>query len=317
MRICMMVEGQEGVTWDEWLDLARTCEESGLEGLFRSDHYVSTINERELGSLDAWAVLSGLSAVTDRIRLGTMVSPATFRHPSTLAKMVATADHISGGRVELGMGAGWFEREHAAYGFDFPSTTERMDRLAEQLEIVHGEWSDEEFSFKGTYYTLDGLHALPAPVQQPHPPLIIGGSGGPRSLALAALWADEYNTLFSTLEEVRSRRSALDSALRAAGRPSDDYTFSLMTTCIVGRDEAELRRRVQDVLARTENDKPVDEYIADVSKQRIVGTTDQVVERLNQFAEAGVGRVMLQHLNHVDLDMVELIGSELVPALAG
>jgi F420-dependent oxidoreductase-like protein len=316
MRICLMVEGQEGVTWDEWVDLARTCEESGLEGLFRSDHYVSTINEGQLGSLDAWAVLSGLAAVTSSIRLGTMVSPATFRHPSTLAKMVATADHISGGRVELGMGAGWFEREHTAYGFDFPTTTERMDRLAEQLEIVQGEWSDDEFSFKGAYYTLEGLHAIPRPVQRPHPPIIIGGSGGPRSLALAARWADEYNTVFPTLEEARARRSALDSALRAAGRPTDDYTFSLMTTCIVGRDEAELRRRAQDVLTRTENDKPVDDYIAEASKQRIVGTTEQVIERLTLFAEAGVGRVMLQHLNHVDLDMVKLIGSELVPALA-
>jgi F420-dependent oxidoreductase-like protein len=316
MRICLMVEGQEGVTWDEWVDLARTCEESGLEGLFRSDHYLSTINEGKLGSLDAWAVLSGLAAVTSSIRLGTMVSPATFRHPSTLAKMVATADHISGGRVELGMGAGWFEREHTAYGFDFPTTTERMDRLAEQLEIVQGEWSEDEFNFKGAYYTLEGLHAIPRPVQRPHPPIIIGGSGGPRSVALAARWADEYNTVFPTLEEARTRRSALDSALRMAGRPTDDYTFSLMTTCIVGRDEAELRRRAQDVLTRTENDKPVDDYIAEASKQRIVGTTEQVIERLTRFAEAGVGRVMLQHLNHVDLDMVKLIGSELVPALA-
>ena len=315
MRICLMVEGQEGVTWDDWADLARTCEESGLDGLFRSDHYVSTINEGELGSLDAWAVLCGLAAVTSRIRLGTMVSPATFRHPSTLAKMVTTADHISGGRVELGMGAGWFEREHAAYGFDFPSTNERMDKLAEQLEIVQGEWSDEEFSYKGAYYSLEGVHALPRPVQQPHPPLIIGGSGGPKSLALAARWADEYNTVSPTLEEARTRRSSLDSALQAAGRPSDGYTFSLMTTCVVGNNEAELRRRAQDVLTRTNNDKSVDDYIAEASKSRIVGTTDQVVERLNQFAEAGVGRVMLQHLNHVDLDMVKLIGSELVPAL--
>jgi F420-dependent oxidoreductase-like protein len=316
MRICLMVEGQEGVTWDEWVDLARTCEESGLEGLFRSDHYVSTINEAKLGSLDAWAVLSGLAVSTSTIRLGTMVSPATFRHPSTLAKMVTTADHISGGRVELGMGAGWFEREHTAYGFDFPSTTERMNQLAEQLEVVHGEWSDEEFSFKGTYYSIENLPALPKPVQRPHPPLIIGGSGGPKSVALAARWANEYNTVSPTLDEARSRRSALDSALESAGRKADDCTFSLMSTCIVGSDEAELRQRAQDVLTRTNNDKSVDDYIAEASKSRFVGTTDQVVERLSQFAEAGVGRVMLQHLNHVDLDMVRLIGSELVPALA-
>ncbi len=316
MRICLMIEGQEGVSWDEWVELARTCEEAGLEGLFRSDHYVSTINEAKLGSLDAWAVLCGLAAVTKRIRLGTMVSPATFRHPSLLAKMVTTADHISGGRVELGMGAGWFEREHSAYGFDFPPTRERIKILAEQLEIVHGEWSEAEFTFDGAYYSLEGLHALPRPVQQPQPPLIIGGSGGPKSLALAARWAEEYNTVFPSVEEARSRRSALDEALRAVGRSPDGYTFSMMTTCIVGGDEPELRQRVQNVLARTNNNTAVDDYIAETSEQRIVGTTEQVIERLNRYEGAGVGRVMLQHLDHSDLDMVKLIGSELVPALA-
>lgn len=316
MRICLMIEGQEGVSWDEWVDLARTCEEAGLEGLFRSDHYVSTINEGKLGSLDAWAVLCGLATVTDRIRLGTMVSPATFRHPSLLAKTVATADHISGGRVELGMGAGWFKREHAAYGFNFPPTSERMERLAEQLEIVHGEWSEAEFSFDGAFYSLEGLHALSTPVQRPHPPLIIGGSGGPKSIALAARWGDEYNTVFPSVEEARSRRSALDEALKAVGRSPDDCAFSLMTTCIVGDDEAELQRRVHNVLARTNNDTAVDDYIAEASEQSIVGTTDQVTERLNRYSEVGVGRVMLQHLDHPDLDMVRLIGSELVPALA-
>jgi F420-dependent oxidoreductase-like protein len=315
MRICLMIEGQEGVTWDEWVGLARSCEESGLEGLFRSDHYVSIFNETKDGSLDAWAILSGLAAITERIRLGTMVSPATFRHPSLLAKMVVTADHISGGRVELGAGAGWFEKEHTAYGFDFPRPSERLEILAEQLEIINGEWTEEEFSFDGAYYSLEGLYPLPRPVQQPHPPLIIGGSGGAKSLALAAKWANEYNTLSLTVDEARARRAAVDDALRARGRSPDDFTLSMMTTCIIGRDEDELRRRAQDVLTRTNNDKPVDDYIADASKQRLVGTVDQIIERLNQYADAGVGRVMLQHLNHRDLSMVEQIGSELVPAL--
>ena len=316
MRICLMVEGQEGVTWDEWVDLARACEESGIEGLFRSDHYVSTINENALGSLDAWAVLCGLAALTDRIRLGTMVSPVTFRHPSALAKTVVTADHISGGRVELGMGAGWFEREHSAYGFGFPSTAERMAVLAEQLEIVHGQWSEADFSFGGDHYSVENLHALPKAVQKPHPPLIVGGSGGPKSLSLAARWADEYNSIFATAEEVAARRSALDDALSKVGRSPGDYTFSMMTTCIVGRDDAELRQRISNVLERTNNDKTVDEYLEGASEQRLVGTTEQVIERLNRYAEAGVGRVMLQHLNHVDLDMVRLIGSDLAPAMA-
>ena len=311
-----MIEGQEGVSWDEWLELARACEEAGLEGLFRSDHYVSIFDEAKLGSLDAWAVLCGLAAVTERIRLGTMVSPATFRHPSLLAKMVATADHISGGRAELGMGAGWFEREHTAYGFAFPSTRERMAMLTEQLEIVLGEWTEAEFTFDGALYSVEGLRALPRPLQQPHPPLIIGGSGGRRSLSLAARWADEYNTVSPSVEEARTRRSALDEALEKVGRSPDDCTFSLMTTCIVGADERELRRRVQSVLARTHNHTPVDDYVAEASEQRIVGTTVQVIEKLNRYAEAGVGRVMLQHLDHSDLDMVRLIGSKIVPALA-
>ncbi len=310
-----MVEGQEGVTWDDWVRLAHACEESGLEGLFRSDHYVSTINETTLGSLDAWATICGLAALTERIRLGTMVSPATFRHPSQLAKVVTSADHISGGRVELGMGAGWFDKEHSTYGFDFPATSERMAILAEQIEIVHGEWTTEKFSFDGAHYSLEGLHALPRPVQRPHPPLIIGGSGGPKSIALAARWANEYNTVFPSLEDARTRRSALDEALSSAGRAPADCIFSLMTTCIVGRDEDELRRRVHDVLERTDNDADVDDYIAESSQNRIVGTTEQVVERLKSYAEAGVERVMLQHLNHTDLDMVRLIGSDIREAL--
>jgi F420-dependent oxidoreductase-like protein len=316
MRICLMVEGQEGVGWNDWVGLAETSEDAGLEGLFRSDHYVSTISETTLGSLDAWATLCGLGAITERIRLGTMVSPATFRHPSLLAKMATTADHISDGRVELGMGAGWFEREHSTYGFDFPPANERMAMLAEQLEIVHGEWSQDQFDFDGAYYTVDSLHALPKPLQRPHPPLIIGGSGGPKSIALAARWADEYNTVAPTIDEARARSSALRDQLRAVGRDVEDCAFSLMTTCIVGADEDEFKARVQNVLNRTRKDAALDEYIARVRSQRIVGTVDQVVERLGEYAAAGVDRVMLQHLDHTDLDMVRLLGSEVAPAVS-
>jgi F420-dependent oxidoreductase-like protein len=316
MRICLMVEGQEGVGWNDWVDLAKTSEDAGLEGLFRSDHYVSTVSETTLGSLDAWATLCGLAAITERLRLGTMVSPATFRHPSLLAKMATTADHISGGRVELGMGAGWFEKEHSTYGFDFPPANERIAMLAEQLEIVHGEWSQDGFDFDGAYYSLDSVHALPKPLQRPHPPLIIGGSGGPKSIALAARWADEYNTVFPTIDEALERSAALDDALRAAGRAMKDCTFSLMTTCIVGSDEDEFRERARNVLERTGHDEDLDEYIARVRSQRIVGTVDQVIGRLNDYAETGVDRVMLQHLDHADLDMVRLLGSEVVPAVA-
>lgn len=316
MRICLMVEGQEGVGWKDWVDLANTAEEVGLEGLFRSDHYVSTISATTLGSLDAWATLCGLGAVTQRIRLGTMVSPATFRHPSLLAKLATTADHISGGRVELGMGAGWFEREHSTYGFDFPPANERLAMLAEQLEIVHGEWTREEFDFDGAYYSVDSVHALPKPLQKPHPPLIIGGSGGPKSIALAARWADEYNTVSPTIDEARARSAALKDALRSAGRDIDDCSFSLMTTCVVGADDDEFKARANNVLERTGNDAELDEYFARARSRRIVGTVDQVVERLMDYAGAGADRALLQHLDHTDLDMVRLLGSEVAPAVA-
>src|SRR3954452_24713925 len=173
---------------------------------------------RTRGALRAWATVGGLAAVTTTLRLGTLVSPATFRHPSVLAKMAVTADHVSGGRVEGGIGAGWMEAEHRAYGFPFPPTKTRMDVLAEQLEIVHRSWKPGPFSFHGEHYAIEELDALPKPVQQPHPPLIVGGSGGPRSLELAARWADEYNTPFASLEKCRELRARLDAACEAAGR---------------------------------------------------------------------------------------------------
>jgi F420-dependent oxidoreductase-like protein len=227
MRVCLMIEGQEDVTWDQWVALARACEESGIEALFRSDHYLSVEGKGGRGSLDAWATLNALAAITSRLRLGTLVSPATFRHPSTLAKMVVTADHVSGGRVELGLGAGWLEAEHRAYGFPFADTRTRMDVLAEQLEIVRRSWKAGPFSFKGEHYTLEDLDALPKPVQQPHPPLIVGGSGGPRSLRLAARWADEYNMPFAAAERCREVRARLDEACEKEGR--EPLPLSVMT----------------------------------------------------------------------------------------
>src|SRR3954462_16006394 len=174
-----MIEGQEDVTWDQWVALARACEENGVETMFRSDHYLSVQGEPGRGSLDAWSTINALAAITSTLRLGTLVSPPTFRHPSVLAKSVVTADHVSGGRVELGLGAGWLEAEHRAYGFPFAGTRTRMDVLAEQLEIVHRSWKPGPFSFKGQHSEPEALAAFPNPPQQPPPPLLVGGSGGP------------------------------------------------------------------------------------------------------------------------------------------
>jgi F420-dependent oxidoreductase-like protein len=307
MRVCLMVEGQEDVTWEQWLALAGACERHGLEGMFRSDHYESVMGMRERGSLDAWATLAALAARTDRIRLGTLVSPATFRHPSVLAKSVATVDHISGGRVELGLGAGWHEGEHRAYGFEFPATGVRMARLAEQLEIVTRSFTEDAFSFAGDHYQVQDLRALPKPAQHPRPTLLVGGAAGPRSLALAARFADEYNTVGVPLDELPERHGKLQDAWREAGRDPEEARLSLMTTCVVGRDRAEVAERVGRVLAVTGSDERVAEVV-EARPNWVLGTVDQVVERLRSLEAAGVGRVMLQHLDHADTEMVAVLG---------
>src|SRR4051812_2891764 len=245
-----MIEGQEDVTWEDWVALADACERSGVEALFRSDHYVSVAGEGERGSLDAWGTLNALAARTSTLRLGTMVSPSSFRHPSVLAKLATTADHVSGGRIELGLGTGWSEIEHTAYGFPFLSMKERMDVLEEQLEIIHdGHWGGDSFSFKGTYYELEDLVARPLPVQRPHPPLIMGGAAGPRAARLAARYADEYNTVMPTLAEIGERRANIDAACEKAGR--EPIPFTVMTGCVIGADQAEYEERAAALVAWT------------------------------------------------------------------
>jgi F420-dependent oxidoreductase-like protein len=308
MRVCLMVEGQEDVTWEQWQALAAACEEHGLEGLFRSDHYQSVMGRRERGSLDAWATLAALAARTSRLRLGTLVSPATFRHPSVLAKNVVTVDHVSGGRVELGLGAGWNEDEHRAYGFEMPPTATRMAILAEQLEIVHRSWTEEAFSFAGAHYRLDDLRALPKPLQRPHPTLLVGGGAGPRSVALAARFGDEYNTGLVSVEECRRRRGRVEAAWQEAGRDPATVRFSLMTTCVVGRDRGELLERVAAMQAVTGGGGDPEALLAAPPPHWLIGTADELVERLRVLEQAGVTRVMLQHLAHDDVDMVAVLG---------
>jgi F420-dependent oxidoreductase-like protein len=289
MRVCLMIEGQEGVTWDQWRALAATAEEAGFEALFRSDHYESLDGTANEGSLDAWATINALAALTTTIRLGTLVSPATFRHPSNLARNVVTADHVSQGRVELGLGAGWHEGEHRSHGFPFDTVKDRFDRLAEQLEIVHRSWGDEPFDFAGRFYRLEQADPQPKPVQRPHPPLIAGGSAKPRGAVLAARWADEYNTVYATADECRERRERIAEACAAEGR--DPLRFSVMTSFAFDAD-------------------PADHHPA-----WLVGGSDDIVEQIKALEQAGVERVMLQHLQHHDLEIVERIGREIIPAV--
>jgi F420-dependent oxidoreductase-like protein len=311
MDLCLMIEGHEGVTWRQWQALALACEQHSIPVLFRSDHYLDSLHP-ERGSLDAWGTLNALAAVTSTLRLGTMVSPATFRHPSTLAKLVATADQISDGRIELGLGAGWNEREHAAYGFPFPNTRTRMDMVEEQLQVVLGTWSDGPFSFEGEHYQLHDLDAQPKPVQRPRPPLIMGGNAGPRSCALAARFADEYNTVYPTVSDVRERRELVVAACKRAGREA--IPFSIMTAVIAGTDEKDLRDRLTRV-ARVRWDGP-DAMMAERPPGWIVGVVEEVAEQLIALRDAGVSRVVCQHLAPEDLDFVALLGGELAQLVA-
>jgi F420-dependent oxidoreductase-like protein len=312
MDLCLMIEGQEGVSWDQWVALAQGCETHGIPTLFRSDHYMNLDGQHpDRGSLDAWATLSALAAVTSTVRLATLVSPATFRHPSALAKAVTTADHVSDGRVELGIGAGWHDREHEAYGFPFADTRTRMDVMEEQIQIILGTWTEAPFSFSGAHYTLTDLDAQPRPVQRPRPPLIMGGSAGPRSAALAARYADEYNTPFPTAEDLRTRQDTVARACEEAGR--EPLPFSVMTGFVVGRDEAELRDRATRLAQRIGS--TADALLGDPPEAWIVGTAEAAAERLGALRDAGVHRVICQNLLHDDIDVLALI-SELAPSVA-
>jgi alkanesulfonate monooxygenase SsuD/methylene tetrahydromethanopterin reductase-like flavin-dependent oxidoreductase (luciferase family) len=282
MKIGLMVEGQEGLSWEQWVALARAAEDANLDGLFRSDHYRSIIRGEPAGALDAWATLAALAAVTTKIRLGTLVSPVTFRRVSVLAKLVTTVDHISNGRVELGLGAGWYEAEHEAYGLAFPPQRERLDELDRQLAELTRQWTSDEA-------------IQPKPIQRPRPWIIVGGSAKPRTVAAAIRSADEYNTVWPTLDEARERRGVLDDAARKAGR--DPLRFSMMIGCVVGRDRADLAERLQALKALTGNDAPP-----------ISGTVDEVAETLRAYENAGVERAMLQHLVHEDTEMVGVLG---------
>ena len=300
-----MIEGQEGVTWEQWCALADACERHGIETLFRSDHYFSFADESANVAHDAWTTLAGLAARTSTLRLGTLVSPATFRLPGLLANAVATVDHISGGRVELGIGAGWMEREHRAYGFPFPDTSTRVAMFAEQLEIVHRLWTEERVDFRGAHYSLEDAPAQPKPVQQPRPPIIVGGSGAHGTALPAARFADEYNTPFASPDEFARVRTKVKRAAESIGR-TGELRYSLMTGCLIGETYDEALQRARRLYGAQPRDAGFDVWLADYRERAVVGTIDEIATRLESYE--GCDRVMLQHLLHDDLDAVALIG---------
>lgn len=294
MDVALMIEGQNGLTWERWQRLARATEELGFAGLYRSDHYTNP-NPPDLASLELWISLAWLASHTSRIAFGPIVSPVSFREPTMTARMAAAVDDLSGGRLQLGLGAGWQEREHQSYGFELLEVGPRFARFAEGLEVISRLLrSDEPVSFAGDYYSLHDAILLPRPARPGGPPIIIGGNGARRTLPLVARYADEWNAVFVPPARFSELSGQLDELLVAAGREPSTVRRSLMTGSAYGRDEGELAAQL--------NGRPADELAA---RGVLAGTAPALVEQLGQFAAAGVERIMVQWLALDDLDRLE------------
>lgn len=310
MELRIFTEPQQGAAYDDLLRVARASEDAGYEGFFRSDHFVNMGPGSGLpGPTDAWITLAGLARETSRIRLGTLVTATTFRHPSVLAISVAQVDQMSGGRIELGLGSGWFDTEHTAYGIPLYELGERFGRYSEQLEIVTGLWETpqgESFSFAGKHYQLTDAPALPKPFQRPRPPVIIGGGGKKRTPALAARFANEFNLPAANLETSADQFGRVDAACRGHGRDPAEITRSVWLTACVGRDDAEVARRAAAI------GRDADQ----LRREGLAGTPGEVVETIGTWrARTGISRLYLQMLDLSDVDHVELIASDVATQL--
>ncbi|PJE16728.1 LLM class F420-dependent oxidoreductase [Mycobacterium sp.] len=303
------VEPQQGATYADQLAVAQAAEDLGFDAFFRSDHYLAMSGDGGPGPTDSWVTLGAIARETSHIRLGTLVTSATFRYPGPLAIAVAQVDEMSGGRVEFGLGSGWFEAEHRAYGIPFPSVRERFDRLTEQLAVITGLWTTpagQTFDHAGEHYTINDSPGLPKPVQSPHPPIVVGGTGAKRTPALAAQYAAEFNVPFATIDIVRTQFERVADAVAAAGRAADSIVYSSAFVLCAGRDDAEVARRAS-VIGRE-----VDEMR---SNSPLVGSPDEIVDKLGPWRELGVQRVYAQLLDMSDLAHLELLASDVMPQL--
>ncbi|PZF98476.1 LLM class F420-dependent oxidoreductase [Micromonospora endophytica] len=314
MRIAVFTEPHRGASYDDQLRFARLAEDGGFDGFFRADHYQAMGDEPSLpGPTDAWLTLAALARETSRIRLGTLVTSATFRLPGPLAVMVAQVDQMSGGRVELGIGAGWYAREHLSYGIPFPGTSERFDRLAEQLEVITGLWrtpSGGTYSYTGEHYRLTDAPALPKPVQQPGPPVIVGGRGAKRTPELAARYADEFNVPFTGIAQTGEAYERAREASERVGRAESGRAplrLSAGIVAAIGRTDAEAHRRAAPLHAKS----------ALPPEAPVVGSPQQLLDRIGEFAQIGTERVHLRLTDLTDLDHLELIAAEVLPQLDG
>lgn len=309
MDLRVFIEPQQGASYERVLTLARVAERLGFDGFFSSDHYLKMSDISGLpGPLDTWTTLAGLARDTTRLRLGPLVTPATFRLPGPLAIAVAQVDAMSGGRVEFSLGAGWFEAEHQAYGIPFPPTKQRFQMLTEQLDVITGLWATPEgdtFSYSGTHYTLVDSPGLPKPKQRPRPPIILGGHGAKRTPALAAKHADEFNQPFAPLEQFRTQRDRVRAACEAAGRDPDSMRFSAALVLCCGSDETELKRRA-DAIGRD---------VAELRENGAAGTPSEVIAKLAAYRDAGASRFYLQTLDIDDTAHLELVAAEVAPHL--
>jgi alkanesulfonate monooxygenase len=310
MLLRIFTEPQQGASYDDLLAVAQASESLGFDAFFRSDHYLAMGEADGLpGPSDAWVTLAGIARETATIRLGTLLTAATFRLPGPLAITVAGVDAMSGGRVELGLGAGWFDTEHTAYGIPFPPLGERFERLEEQLAVITGLWwtpDGERFSFDGAHYQLADSPALPKPVQHPGPPIIVGGGGAVRTPRLAARFGSEFNMPFSSLEDTSRQYERVVEACRAADRDPSSIVLSAAHTVCCGRDEAELSARA----------RAIGRSVDDLREHGLCGTPDEVVAKLGEIAGAGASRIYLQVLDLQDFDHLDLIGREVLPRCA-
>ncbi|WP_329058270.1 LLM class F420-dependent oxidoreductase [Amycolatopsis sp. NBC_01480] len=310
MDLRIFTEPQQGASYDDLLRVAKTTEAAGYDAFFRSDHYLAMGGGDGLpGPTDAWITLAGLARETSRVRLGTLVTAATFRHPGPLAIAIAQVDQMSGGRIEFGLGSGWFDAEHTAYGLTLPPLKERFDLYAEQLEIITGLWKTpvgEKYSFSGKNYTLVDSPALPKPAQSPAPPVIIGGGGKKRTPELAARFADEFNLPFADQETVSAQFARVDAAAEAIGRDPKEILRSVALTVAIGRDDAEVARRAE----------AIGRDLGQLRADGLAGTAAEVVDRIGQWREkTGITRLYLQVLDLADLDHIEFIAAEVASQL--
>jgi len=318
MRFALMIEPQMGITYLEQLAVARRAEAAGFETLFRSDHYESFPGGSDEPTTDAWAVLAGLARETSTIRLGALVSPVTFRSPGNLAKVVATVNDMSGGRVEMGAGAGWHADEHRRHGFPFPAMAERAEMLEETLEILRGLWSGPDgWSFAGRHFGVEDTRFRPKPSSGTAPDgrgpnVIVGGQGSPRSFRIAARYADEFNLSSASAETARSKFSELDATLRAAGREPSTLVHSVMAGVLVGRDAAEVAAREVRLLAALGEDGAGEDWLETRRARWIHGTPQQARDAVRRFEDAGAERIMLQDFLPRDLAMIDLAAEALV-----